>query len=234
MLTTVDPQFRIQWDIFTNKDEFGSNFKINVGAMIVTTKMVEIMVSNLQWNGVAKINAAGVYEIGYGIGDPTTPQGMTEQEAYSAWFSYIKTKQKALISQLPVITLPQSVFDAVLSLYVSTGKWRTVEASEGTYNLSGAIQDANWKLVGDMISRGQLDTNMRRTEARVAVLADYSLVGSRQQNIISGIHQIRTEYFNGSLTDFEKLQSEFVYYKQVGIFLSGMSDLRKRRILTQI
>jgi|TARA_R110000851_G_scaffold107800_3_gene228282 hypothetical protein len=229
----VDAQNRIQWDTFTVQDTFAVQFLVNKGAAIISESMLDFILSTKTWSGVRYQNLAGEYEIGYGIGDPDDTQGNTEPQAYAEWIGFVRNEQKKLQAQLPVIGISQATFDALLSLYLDTGTWRTVEADEGTYDLADAVKNSNWLLAADIISRGNINPNIRKAEARVMQLGDYSATKDRNQQIIQGVQRLRKQYVNGLSNEFDKRQAEFVYYRQLGAFLPGMSQLRQRRVVAQ-
>lgn len=233
MLTLVDAKRRIQWDTFTIQDTFATEFNVNVGLTSITEPMSDLILSNKKWKGIRYLNNDGAYEIGYGIGDPSDEQGYTESQAYAEWIGFIRNEQKKLRIQLPITMIPQTVFDALLSLYIDTGTWRSVVADEGVYDLAAAVKNTNWLLSADIISRGKDNPDLRKKEARVLKLADYTSDKDRNQQIIQGIQELRKEYINGIPKEFDKKQAEFAYYRQLGIFLPGMSQLRQRRIVAQ-
>jgi hypothetical protein len=233
MLNLVEASRRPQWETFTVQDKFATNVRINVGAVVISEEMLNLMLSFKKWNGARILNDDGEYEIGYGIGDTDDTQGYTETDSYSEWIGYVRNEQRKLRGQLPVISAPQTVFDALMSLYVDTGTWRTVVADEGTYNLADAVKRNNWLLAADILSRGKINTKLRKRESAVMRLADYSTSRSRSQQIVQGLHTMRTRYVNGITNEFDKKQTEFVYYRQLGSFLPGMSQLRQRRIIAQ-
>lgn len=234
MLKFVQSSNRIQWDTFTNQDEFTTDFKLATNSIVVSERMVALMLSYKTWSGVATVNTmSGQIEIGYGIGDPDDVQGYTEPQAYAEWVGYVRNRQKALQAQLPIVAITQSAFDAILSLYLDTGSWRTVEADEGTYDLADAIKNGNWLLAADIISRGNYNPDLRKKEARVMQLADYAATKDRNQQIIQGVQLLRKKYINGMATEFARKQAEFVYYRQLEVFLPGMSQLRQRRVIAQ-
>ncbi len=233
MLRLVDAPRRVQWETYTVQDEYAVNFRINVGGIFLSQKMVDLILSYKKWSGVRYLNEDGEYEIGYGVGDPDDEQGYTEAQAYSEWVGLIRNRQKNLQIQLPVINMPQTKFDALFSLYLDTGTWRTVVADEGTYDLGDAVKNQNWLLAADILSRGKVNPELRRNEARVMQLGDYTNNKSRGQQTFRGIQEIRRRYVSGITSEFDKRQAEFVYYRQLGTFLPGMSQLRQRRIVQQ-
>lgn len=233
MLRLVDANRRIQWDTFTVQDEYATQFLLNVGITIVSEGMIDLILSQKTWSGVRYLNEDGEYEIGYGIGDPDDEQGYTEPQAYAEWVGWVRNRQKSLRTQLPIVSITQTAYDALLSLYLDTGTWRTVQSDEGTYDLADAIKNGNWLLAADIISRGNINPDLRKKEARVIMLADYSATKDRNQQIVQGVQRLRKDYVNGITREFDKKQAEFVYYRQLGVFLPGMSDLRQRRVIAQ-
>ena len=131
------------------------------------------------------------------------------------------------------LCIDRTAYDALLSLYIDTGDWRRVEANEGTYDLADAVKNGNWLLAADIIARGKVNPELRKKEARVMQLADYSVNKDRNMQVTQGIQRMRKQYVAGISNEFVKRQTEFVYYRQLGSFLPGMSDLRKRRVVAQ-
>lgn len=233
MLQFVEVQNRIQWDTFTVQDEYAAGFLINIGIASISKGMSDLMLSHKTWSGIRFSDGEGGFLIGYGIGDPDDVQGNTESQAYSEWIGYIQNRQKILRTQIPVVLITQSAYDALLSLFIDTGSWRTVKANEGTYDLADAVKRGNWLLAADIISRGNINPDLRKKEARVMQLADYSSTKDRNQQIVQGVQRLRKDYINSIASEFDKKQAEFVYYRQLGIFLPGMSQLRQRRVIAQ-
>ena len=108
-----------------------------------------------------------------------------------------------------------------------------MQADEGTYDVASAVKAGNWLLVADMISRGKINPQLRKKEAHVAQLASYNISRDRNQQIIEGIQTLRKSYIAGITNEFDKKQTEFAYYRQLNVFLPGMSQLRQRRVAAQ-
>jgi hypothetical protein len=233
MLNFVQLDRRVQWSTFTVQDQFRTTFNIPTNAATVGEKMIALILGEKTWTGARRLNATGIYEIGYGIGDVDDEQGHTESQSYSEWVGDLRNRQKTLRAQLPVISLPASVFDGLLSLYMDTGKWRNVQADEGVYDVASAVKNGNWLSVANMIARGNVNPILRKKEASVIQLAAYGSPKDRNQQIIQGVQTIRTRYVDGIPLEFDKKQAEFAYYRQFQIFLPGMSQLRQRRIVAQ-
>jgi len=234
MLLLPDANRRIQWETFTVQDQYAVQFIINKGIAIVSDKMISVMLAEKTWNGAQALNPdSGQIEIGYGIGDPEDAQGYTEPQAYAEWVGWVRNEQRKLRAQLPIIGVTQTAYDALLSLYIDTGDWRRLEADEGTYDLASAVKNGNWLLVADIIARGKVNPALRKKEARIIQLADYAFDKDRNMQATAGLRRLRKLYTIGIKDEFVKKQTEFVYYRQLGSFLPGMSDLRKRRVVAQ-
>lgn len=231
LLRLVPPELRPQWETYSVIDERATGFLLPINVLSITQEMVDLILSYKTWRPIRYLNNDGEYEIGYGIGDPNNDQGMTEQEAYAEWLGYLRNQQNKFAAQIPITKMPNSIYDALLSLYLDTGTWRIVEAPEGSYDLADAVRNANWLLISDIIYRGNVNPLRRKRESAVARLGDYTALKTRRQQRQQGIQFLRTQYLRGLENEFDRRQAEFVYYRQLnGIFLPGMSDLRQRRV----
>lgn len=233
LLNLVAAQFRTQWDVFNNQDEYGTGFLVNTGVAIFSERMVGVQLGFRSWRGVRYQDEDGVFRIGYGVGDPDLEQGMTETEAYGELISDFRNKQRIVRAQLPIFAIPQTVYDALVSLYIDTGTWRVVQAQEGTYDLQDAIRNSNWLLAADMLNRGNVNPELRKAEARVLYLGQYPFTEDRQKLVTSGIQDLRRDYVSGALGSFERKQAEFVYFRQLGVFLPTMTEAKQRRVVAQ-
>jgi hypothetical protein len=233
MLRLVEARYRTQWDTLTVQSEYKTQFLIRTGFSVVSEEMITQILGYEIWSGTRYLNDDSEYEIGYGIGDPNYEQGYTEPESYAEWVGWARNRQRALRTQLPVLSLPISAWDGLFSLFLDTGDWRRVVADEGTYDLADAVRNSNWLLVADIISRGNINRNRRQDEARVIRLADYTNNKTRDQQMLNGIRKMRKRYVNGLPTEFDRRQHEFAYYRQLNGFLPGMSHLRQKRVINQ-
>jgi hypothetical protein len=233
MLKIVQLDRRVQWSTFSVQDAFRVTFSVPTNAATVSEDMIALMLGEKTWTGVRRLDANGIYEIGYGVGDVDAEQAHTESQSYVEWVGELRNRQKILRAQLPVISLPASVFDGLLSLYMDTGKWRIVQADEGAYDVAYAVKNGDWLSVANMIARGNVNPMLRKKEATVMQLGAYGSPKDRNQQIIQGVQTIRKRYVDGIPLEFDKKQAEFAYYRQFQIFLPGMSQLRQRRIVSQ-
>jgi GH24 family phage-related lysozyme (muramidase) len=230
---------RTQWETFEIVDEFRATMDVSIRALQTSDEMIEIILANYRYR-MYRYSAEdnNSFKIGYGFGNPDLPYGMTEDEAYSEWIREFKKVEKNFVRQLPINFMTQSQFDALISLYFTTGKWKTVDSNTvtGTYDILGAIKLGNWEAVANMISDGSIDRPQRLIEARVLMLGDYNISKNRRWLRLEGIQFTRTQYIANQITDpFAKKQAEFAYYRQTnGGYLPNTPMLRKMQIKKNI
>ena len=232
ILKSVPDKFRTEWEAFNSDGGFASRFLLNVGVMPLSQSMVDCILGFMKWDGVRRAGADGGASIGYGRGNPDLAQGMTEDEAYAEWLAHAKGRQRAIVSQLPVVEMPQTAFDALVSLYADTGKWRTIEAEEGDYDARHAVERADWRTLADMLARGRVNPSLRNAEARAVQLGRYARDRTRAEMRTAGLQDIRRRHVESLFADgLERGQAEYVYFRETGSFLPGLPETRRRRIM---
>ena len=230
-INNVATNKRIPWEQYTVLDTHATGFLANTGGISVSAKMLDVMLSYERFRMYQSTNEAGKLVTGYGYTNPNENTGPTESEASTHWRKAVFAKQKSLIVQLPVRSISQSQFDALLSLYFSTGSWRTVQGTSGLYNIERAIKANQWKLVADMIANGSADSSRRLKEARALVLADYDTSQDRIWMLRENRGHTVTAYTRGLLDATQLKQVEVAYYREYDTFLPNMSKGRKARVI---
>lgn len=232
MIKIVSPEYRIQWETFSNTDRFKTDFKVITPLIQCSDELIPIVLSNYRFRMYRYQDGVdNFYKIGYGYGNSNTPYGMTENEAYAEWIAEFKKKESSLQKQLPIPSITVSQFDALLSLYFTTGSWRTIESDEGIYDISSAIKNMQWSLVADMIANGKSNRTQRQLEAKILMLGDYRTDKSRNWLRNEGIQHTRTTYIRGITDNLAKKQAEISYYRQtMGAYLPNLTENKKREI----
>lgn len=234
MLKAVLPSKKIDWQSMTVQSEWDVGFPIEIVLMQASIGITELVLSNFRYRMYRYLDNTGKFKIGYGFGNPDSIYGYTEQESFAAFMKEFKKKERELKTQLPLITISQTRFDALLSLYFQTGTWKIVKSDSGIYDLYSAILEERWNLVSDMIANGNEDRQMRFAEARVMQLADYGTSRDRFWLNSDGIYNAREAYRIGIDDPIAKKQVEVAYYRITGTFLPGIPELRKREIHTRL
>lgn len=233
MLKSVEPTKRIEWDVYPVTSESLTLTRIPVSSVSASDEVLQHVLSGKRYR-MQQYSESGVMKIGYGIGDATSVLGMTEGEAFSQWIAYAKDKQRMLKNQLPVTEISQTQFDAVFSLFMTTGTFKTSTSINGEkYDVMSAIKSEDWNMVADMISNSQDTAGLssgRLFEARVLKLGDYTGVKTRDWLRNEGIQYTRKTYLSDRLSEIQRRQAEMSYYRQLGLFLPNISETRKRAI----
>jgi hypothetical protein len=234
MIRNIQEKLKIQWQNFSISNEWEVKLIIPTVDRVVSNKMIPIILSQYRFRmGKIFLNENKKYTIGYGIGDIENTLGLTENEAYSLWIEELKRKEKILRKQLPIPFIEQSKFDAILSLYFSTGTWKSLEGNQGIYDTEFAIKNLNWELFANMLSDAKNNGTQRRKEAKIVMLGDYTIDKDRSWLRTEGTQFERIRYNLETTDKITKNQIENAYYRQLGSFLPGMSDLQKRKVIAK-
>lgn len=232
LMKSVPQDKRTQWWIYPDEIKFKTQFLLNVGVLSVTQDMIDVMLGERNWSGFRYANDDGDMKIGYGHGNPDLAQGMTEVQSYGEFVEFVRNREKLFIKQIPLIEMPRSAFDALFSLYMDTGKWRTVNSNDGEYDIRHAAVSGDWKMCADMLMRASTNRSMRKAEARAMALGQYAKKHSREEMRSLGLQNMRRMHvenlFNGS---FEKRQAEYVYYRETSNFFPSTTDAQRRKIV---
>ena len=229
-LQNVANDRRVPWEQYNVQNEHAVNFLSNTGALTVSNEMLNVMLSYHRYRMFRYLENK-TFKIGYGYTDPDTESGPTESEAYTHWRKAMFEKQRKLINQLPLISMTQSQFDGLLSLYADTGSWRFIQTQNGKYDLEAAIKANKWTLVADMIANGANNRDRRLAEARVIVLGDYNTSSDRVKLLRESISHTVTFYKRDLLDSVQKRQAELAYYRETDAFLPGLTNSQKKVIL---
>lgn len=231
MLTKVDSNKVVEWDIHNVIDDDKLRIEIAISEVIASHDIILHILNSFRYRMQQYQDSSNKLSIGYGFSDPTKIDGITESEAYSDWLASVKRTQRELKNQLPVTTITQPHFDALYSLFVTTGNWRYVDSPQGRYDILDAVNNNDWKTVANMIVNGNNSGNSDRLfEARVLQLNDYSDIRSREWMRNEGIQYTRKFTVSGKFSETQQRQAEISYYRELGIFLPQTTELRKRAI----
>lgn len=226
LLNYVDTQYRVLWSDFDVVNDFYVNTYVDLNSMYVSTGMKEIMLSQR----IYRMYDMNGY-IGYGVGDSSYINGMTESEAYSLWIADVTDKERAFKKQLPFKFISRSQYDSLFSLFYNTGSWKRISTYNGaTFDAETAIKNEQWNLVADMMVNSKSDRDHRRMEAEVLMLGDYRPASGRDRIRAEGIQNARVAY---EIQTTSKIlnQLEHAYYRETRDFIPGIPELKKRELI---
>lgn len=168
-------------------------------------------------------------KIGYNLAIDLDGKGLTEQQAYSIFIEQLKVAEKKLKKLLPLETITQSQYDALLSLYYRTGDFKTVGTEQRKFKIYDYIKNEQWNYVATALIESGNNRNIRQGEAKILMTGDYGIVKDRSYINAMALKTLERVYPK-MITPESVLQAEYVYFKETNRFLPGMDQARKRLI----
>lgn len=218
----------IEFDVFTVYDESAVNTLIPLGNLEASTEIINLALQTRGWKGYQYETETGTV-IGYGTKNITL-LGLTEQESYSEFIAEWKEKERKFKRNMPLPSLSQTQYDALLSLYFFTGDFLNIGKGTFKLNIGDYIKNRQWNYVATAMIKTNFQRSTRRYEANILMFADYGKQKSRDDIKQNGLQDIRKRY--PELMDQEqKRQAEVVYFMETQRFLPKMSQSRMREIV---
>lgn len=221
------------YNLFVVQDSSALNDKINVKYLEASDNILNLNIRNTGWTGY-NISLDNNITIGYNLTEGTDSQGLTEEHAYSIWIDNWKEKERQFKKLLPLDTISQARYDALLSMYVNTGTFKTVGSEKRKFDIYDYIVNEQWQWVATAMSKSGIDRFMRQQEAKVMMLADYGQYVSRENIKSQGLQDLVKNYPKLMHDDKSIQQAEYVYFAETKRFLPNMSESRKRIISKQL
>jgi|TARA_R110002074_G_scaffold336462_1_gene506984 hypothetical protein len=171
-----------------------------------------------------------IYYTGYGTKKDINTDGMLETTAYSFWLEDFKNVEKNFKRLLPLDTLTQNQYDALLSLYYFTGEWGKVGSTSSQINIKQYILDKKWDYVATALINSGSNRVRTQTEAKMIMLGNYGRYTDRALLKSTGLSLIEKNYPDYIEDTIAKRQAEYIYYAETRKFLPGVSQTRKKQI----
>lgn len=225
----IKPSSLVEFDLFTKMDADAVNVEIPLTDLEASENLLNFMLRIPGWKGYKFNNGK---QIGYGTSANTDGIGLTERESYNDWITVVKQKERKLKNILPVNSLPQSVYDALLSLYYHTGSISKVGTEQRLFEILEYVKNKQWQWLATALISSNNQRIIRQGEARIMMLADYGTYKSRDLLRAEGIQDIRSKY-PALLDDDQKMQAEYIYYAETQRFLPNMDPLRQKQVVRQ-
>lgn len=221
----------IEFDLYTNLDSTLTDTKIIKQNLEASEKLILTVINRIGWQG-HRYSDDGVIKSGYGTQVNLDSIGSTENESYGYFIDKFKKIERQFKKDLPLDTLSQTVYDALLSLYFFTGSISQVGNTQRRFNLAPYIKEEKWAEVASIFVLAGNDRIQRQREAKIMMLADYGKPKSRALIKSEGIENLRALHFSDRFVDNKaKQQAEYVYYYETRRFLPNLSQSRKSEIV---
>lgn len=176
-----------------------------------------------------------VENIGYGsTSDLNNQFGILETQAYSDWIVNFKDQEREFKKFFTTNDqLTQNQYDALVSLYVFSGRWDSVGSEIVSFNIKPWIQDQDWNRVGTALILNGTQRKRTQSEAKIMLLGDYGRQIPRSVLKKKGVQLIKG-FYNRTKDAVVKQQCEIIYYISTSRFLPGLTQPRKRQIVDYI
>jgi len=223
----LDESTLVEFDLFPNKDSELVNNKIILKNLEASDELLNFVLRQRYWS--AFYTGDTDKTIGYGSKDEVDGIGLTEANAYSLWLADFKAKERRFKTIIPLSSLSQTQYDALLSLYYHTGTISYVGSELRRFEIIDYIKQEKWNYVGTAMVYSGHQRLIRQQESSILMSAYYGRYKSRLEIKESGIQEMRRLY--ATLDDVQKKQAEYVYYAETKRFLPNMPELRKRQVV---
>jgi hypothetical protein len=229
---TITQQDLVEFDLFPVTDSDAVSTQIDLINLEASQLVLNFVLRQTAWSGYRYTNPKTAdLRIGYNTTVNTNGVGLTESQAYSDWIDAFKTAERKFKKLMPLTTLSQSQYDALLSLYFSTGSFTHVGTENRRFDILQYIKIRAWDYVGTALIMSGDNRPMRQGEAKILMLANYGKYTDRSLLKEQGLQNLRKAYPNGIEDVLGQQQAEYVYYAETGRFLPNMTQARKRQIV---
>lgn len=229
---TLTPRDLVEFDLFPVADAGMVETQIDLINLEASETLLNFVLRQNVWSGYRYTNKkTNDVRIGYNTTTNINGNGLTEKEAYSDWIDSFKTAERRFKKLMPLRTLSQTQYDALLSLYFSTGSFTHVGTVNRRFDILQYMQSGDWNYVGTALVLSGDNRPMRQGEAKILMLANYGKYTDRSLLKEQGLQNLRKAYPSGIEDAIGQQQAEYVYYAETGRFLPNMTQARKRQIV---
>jgi GH24 family phage-related lysozyme (muramidase) len=231
--TQVTEKNLVEFDLFTIQDNNKVKDLTPLSDLECSDELIANLTTHIKWTGYTIKDADTVSTIGYNNTslDNLNGPGMLESESYSKWIANLKLKEKKIKKLIPIPTISQSQYDALLSLYYWTGTISYIGSDYNRVNIYEYIKERKWNYIATALILTNNQRHIRQIEASILMLADYGRQSSRQSIRNQGIQNIRKNH--QTMDSQQKQQAEYIYYVETSRFLPNLSLSRQRQLVNQ-
>ena len=231
---TITENDLIEFELFNVKDRDLLETKKSLRDLEASDRLVNYVLQQSSWKAYKSLDfITRTVTIGYDETDSVVVNGdgLTEADAYDLWIDKFKEKERRFKSIIPLASMSQTSYDALLGLYVVTGSVTKVGTDVRTFDISDYIKQEKWQYVGTALVLTAEKRIFCQGLAKILMLADYHKYKERSLFKEQGIQEIRKAYPKDMIDDQAKKQAELIYYKETDRFLPKMTQSRMRQIV---
>lgn len=231
---TITDDMLVDYTIFNVANSDYVNNLQPIKNLEASEELINFVLRTEDYVPYAHLDVDGVMKIGYNLNIETNGNGLTEQEAYNIFIDQLKIAERKLKQLLPIDTITQSQYDALLSLYYRTGNFKKVGTEIRKFDIYEFIKERKWNYVATALTNSGNNRIIRQNEAKILMLGDYGTTKDRSFIKAASLKKLERDYPAKMTTDQIKIQAERVYFVETQRFLPGMTQARKRFISKQL
>ena len=193
-------------------------------------ELINFILRTENYTPYSYLDIDGITKIGYNLNINVDSNGLTEQEAHNIFIDQLKIAERKLKQLLPIETLSQSQYDALLSVYYKTGDFKKIGTEQRKFDVYDYVKNKQWNYYATALTNCGNNRSTRQLEARILMLGDYG--NSKERDFIkaASLKALERDYPRKMQTDKQKLQAERVYFVETKRFLPGMDQARMRLV----
>ena len=226
----------IDYTIFTVANDAYVNDQQPVKNLEASKELVNFIISTENYTPYAHLGVDETMKIGYNLSIDVDSNGLTENEAYNIFIDQLKIAERKLKKLIPLDTLTQSQYDALLSVYYRTDDFKKIGSEQRRFDVYEFVKNRQWDYYATALTNCGEDRNIRQLEAKILMLGDYGIDSTNEIEFVrsfiksASLKRLERDYPRKMTTDKQKLQAERVYFVETKRFLPGMDQSRMRLV----
>jgi len=220
--------------IFTASTTVDTTTSALVSSFSLSTVAKSFILSQVRYRPV-RIYQNGAYQQGYNNTTLSFEYGLTAAESYTVFERDIADATIYTKNFYPADTkCTQNQFDVLVSLYFFDKNLSVLVGSSGTYDIQTAFISGTASNFANILMDTSVNRQRHFKEAKIYALGEYGDVIPTAWLRNEGIQYMRANYPNGfpsvasSPTTEQKRQARLSYYREVQLWLTGMTELEKQ------
>lgn len=172
-------------------------------------------------------------------------KGVDEEEAEQLFQRSLERDQRAVrdvLKSVGVTTVPQRIFDGLVSFYQNTGDISYVYYDEEKIDMMGLYAAGEWERVAKFVGRDDRNRWRRSKELSAMLYGDYGQIDDNKTIIKRGLDDAaglikkgKFNYATGDAASWEqKLAAGSSYFRNTGSMMPGLDYATKSKIMDNL
>lgn len=227
---TITKDMLIDYTVFSVTNSDYVNTLKPIKDLEASEEAINFIIRTENYTPYSYLGIDGKMKIGYNQEVGVDSNGLTEAEAYNIFIDQLKISERKLKQLLPIDTISQSQYDALLSVYFKTGDFKKIGTDSRKFDVYDFVKNRQWDYYATALTNSGKDRTTRQLEAKIMILGDYGSEVKREFIKSASLREVERDYPNKMTTDKQKLQAERVYFVETNRFLPGMDQARMRLV----